>query len=64
MSDIETDPLIPLSEAARRLGLTPSAAHKRVLRTGELHPRVTRVHRIGTRLYVSEFEIEDIVNRP
>ena len=65
MSDtrIETDPLISVAEAARRIGLTPSAAHKRIQRTGELHPRITRIHRIGARQYVSEFEVEDIEDR-
>ena len=60
---VETDPLISVAEAARRLGLTPAAAHKRIERTGDLHPRITRIHRIGTRRYVSEFEVEDIEDR-
>lgn len=60
---IETDPLISVSDAARRIGLTPEAAHKRIQRTGELHPRVTRILRDRGRLYVSEYEVEDIEDR-
>ncbi len=58
-----TDPLISVASAARRIGISPAAAYARIERTGELHPRISQVHRVGARLLVSEYEVEEIEHR-
>ena len=48
----DTDPLIPMLDAARRLGIAQSAAYARLRRRGTIHPLLPAPERFdGSRRY-------------